>query len=436
MRQLFFNRPMFCAVMAFSVCIIFAGIVSPALADNSSLAPQSKLRMTIVQWSSSKSQYERWDAISGEYTVSDASTLVLPFLGPVPVGQMDVTDLANEIAKRLQEKISLVQQPTVTLEILEYPPIYVTGSVSRPGEYKFHPGLTVLQSLTMSGGPLRGTSQQYLQTINLNGELQEIEQALLRHSAKLARLRAETAGSTDITFEQSPGIDQQYATAIFDQERVIIRARSNALDRQSKAFAELGDLLNTEVDTLKEKLRGAEGNIKSVEDQLTSVRTLVEQGLAIASRQLELERLLTAYRSDRLDILTATMRARQGISEARRNLEGLHDTRRSEIASELQSEQASFDQLKMKRDTTQKLLIENLLEGNRFQRPGEDLPLAFTVSRRKGSQITQFAASETTTLAPGDVLKVAQPLSGSGLSGATAVPPAQTGPQSDDQASQ
>ncbi len=430
MRQRFSNPGMFCAVIAWSVSFILFGIVPPALADSTPLAPQSKVRMTVVQWSSSKSQYEQWDAISGEYTVSDAGALVLPFLGPVPVGPMDITDLADEIAKRLQEKISLVQRPTVTLEVLEYPPIYVAGAVARPGEYKFHPGLTVLQSLTMSGGPLRVTSQQHLQTINLRGELQEIEQSLLRRSAKLARLRAEIAGTPDITFDQFPGTDQQYAAAIFDQERAINQTRSNAMARQSKAFTELSDLLNAEVNTLKEKLEGAENNVKSVEDQLNSVRTLVEQGLAIASRQLELERLLTAYRSDRLDILTAIMRARQGISEARRNLEGLHDTRRSEIASELQSEQANFDQLKMKRDTTQKLLVENLLDGNRAQGQGEDVPLVFTVSRRKNEQITQFVASETTPLAPGDVVKVAQPLPSGGSSRAMPVLSPETATQS------
>lgn len=435
MRHLFCNPRVFRAVMASTLSVVLAGIAPPALADNIPLAPQSKVRMTIVQWSPSKSQYERWDAISGEYTVSDTSALVLPFLGPVPIGLMDVTELADEIAQRLQQKISLVQRPTVTLEVIEYPPVYVAGAVSRPGEYKFYPGLTVLQSLTMSGGPLRITSQQHLQTINLKGELQEIEQSLLRRSAKLARLRAEMEGSTDITFEQPLDMDPHYAAAIFDQERVISQTRSNALARQLKAFAELGDLLNTEVDTLSQKLEGAENNIKSVEDQLNSVKTLVEQGLAIASRQLELERLLTAYRSDRLDILTSMMRARQGISEARRNLEGLHDTRRSEIASELQAERANFDQLKMKRETTQKLLIENLLDDDRSQRPGEDMPLVFTVSRRKDGQITQFVASETTALAPGDVVKVVQPLLSGGSSRATPVPPPETATQPD-QASQ
>lgn len=435
MRQLFFNARMFCSNAVLSTCMILIGIASPVLADSAPLAPQSKVRMTVVQWSSSKSQYERWDAISGEYTVSDTNALFLPFIGRVPVESMNVSDLADEIAKRFQEKISLVQRPTVTLEVLEYPPIYITGAVSRPGEYKFYPGLTVLQSLTMSGGPRRAASQQHVQTINLKGELQEIEQALLRHSARLARLRAEMAGTTDINFEQPTDVDRQYAAVIFDQERVINQTRANALERQSRAFTELGDLLNTEVDTLKEKLQGAEANVKSVEDQLNGVRNLVEQGLAITSRQLELERLLTAYRADRLDILTAMMRARQGISEARRNLEGLHDTRRSEIASELQSEQANFDQLKMKRETTQKLLIENLLDDDGSQRTGEDLPLVFTVSRRRDGQINQFIASETTTLVPGDVVKVTQPLLSGGSYGASPVPTPETEP-APDQASQ
>ncbi|MGO7388938.1 exopolysaccharide biosynthesis protein, partial [Rhizobium ruizarguesonis] len=75
---------------------------------------------------------------------------------------------------------------------------------------------------------------------------------------------------------------------------------------------------------------------------------------------LDLERLLTTYRSDKLDLVTAVMRGRQAISETTRNLEGLYDARRSEVATEAQSERASLDQMKMKRETTQKLLIEDL----------------------------------------------------------------------------
>ena len=64
------------------------------------------------------------------------------------------------------------------------------------------------------------------------------------------------------------------------------------------------------------------------------MRTLVQKGLTITSRQMDLERLLTTYRSDRLDLVTAIMRGRQAINETKRNLEGLSDNRRSENASE------------------------------------------------------------------------------------------------------
>ncbi|MBY5612778.1 polysaccharide biosynthesis/export family protein [Rhizobium leguminosarum] len=399
----------FPATLVISTLVFLAGAVPPALADDTAFAPQTKIRLTIVQWMQSKGQYERWDALGGEYTISDEGAVFLPFLGSVSVGNRDNTSLTNEIAKRLQEKIGLVQPPAVTIEILEYPPIYVVGDVTTPGQYKFRSGLTVLQSLAMSGGPFRATSLQQSQTIKLAGELRDVDHSLLRSTGKLARLRAEMTGAKEITFDQTLGVDQQYAAGIYNEERVIFQARANALDRQSKALTELRDLLNSEVGMLGEKVQGAEDNIKSIEDQLTSVKTLVSKGLTVSSRQLDLERLLTTYRSNRLDLVTAIMRGRQAISETTRNLEGLYDTRRSEVASELQSEQASLDQLKLKREMTQKLLLDDLAAGGSSNITDEALPLTFTVSRRSEGQIRQFQASETTALIPGDVVRVVRP---------------------------
>ncbi|NZD63409.1 polysaccharide biosynthesis/export family protein [Rhizobium sp. WYCCWR 11290] len=394
------------ATFVIGALAFFAGAASPALADSVPLTPQTKIRLTIVQWMQSKGQYERWDALGGEYTVSDDGAVFLPFLGSLSVSNLDNTDLTSEIAKRLQEKIGLVQAPAVTIEILEYPPIYVVGDVTKPGEYKFRPGLTVLQSLALGGGPFRATSLQQSQTIKLAGELREIDHSLLRSTAKLARLQAEMTGVKEITFDRTLGVDQQYAAGIYNEERVIFQARANALDRQSKALTELRDLLNSEVGMLGEKVQGSEDNIKSIEDQLTSVKTLVTKGLTVSSRQLDLERLLTTYRSNRLDLVTAIMRGRQAISETTRNLEGLYDTRRSEVASELQSEQARLDQLKLKREMTQKLLLDDLAAGGGSNITDEALPLTFTVSRRSEGQIRQFQASETTALIPGDVVRV------------------------------
>ncbi|MBY5354831.1 exopolysaccharide biosynthesis protein [Rhizobium leguminosarum] len=418
-------HPFFRATFVISALVFLAGAVSPALADSAPLAPQTKIRLTVVQWMPSKGQFERWDAIGGEYTVSDAGEVSLPFLGPQPVG-LDNTSLTNEIAKRLQAKMGLAQAPAVTIDVLDYPSIYVVGDVTAPGQYKFHSGLSVLQSLAMSGGPLRAAAQQQSETIKLAGELQEIDHSLLRSSAKLARLQAEMAGSKEIVFDQPPATDQQYAESIYQEERVIFQARANALDKQSVALVELRNLLTAEIDTLEEKLKGSDDNIQSVEEQLTSVKTLVQKGLTITSRQMDLERLLTTYRSDRLDLVTAIMRGRQAINETTRNLEGLSDTRRSEVASEVQAEKATLDQLKLKRDTTQQLLLEELSNGARANNRGEDLPLTFIVSRRDKGQVNQFQAAETTELVPGDVVRVTRARSADALSEDAAALPVQT----------
>lgn len=397
------------ATLVISALVFLAGAVSPALADSAPLAPQTKIRLTVVQWMPSKGQFERWDAIGGEYTVSDAGEVSLPFLGSLPVGNLDSANLTSEIAKRLQAKMGLAQTPAVTIDVLDYPSIYVVGDVMAPGEYKFHSGLSVLQSLAMSGGPLRAPAQQRSQTITLVGNLREIDHSLLRSSAKLSRLQAEMAGAKEIIFDHPPAVDQQYAASIYDEERVIFQARASALDRQSTALVELRDLLNAEIDALEEKLKGSDDNIRSVEEQLTSVRTLVQKGLTITSRQMDLERLLTTYRSDKLDLVTAIMRGRQAINETTRNLEGLSDTRRSEIASEVQAENANLDQLKLKRDTTQQLLLGELSTGTNVNNRDRELPLTFIISRRDRGQVNQFQASETTELAPSDVVRVTQP---------------------------
>ncbi|OWV82044.1 exopolysaccharide biosynthesis protein [Rhizobium sp. R634] len=398
-----------CATFAISAFVFLAGAAPPALADSASLAPQTKIRLTIVQWMQSKGQYERWDALGGEYSVSEDGTVSLPFIGSISVGNLKDTDLTNEIGKRLQEKIGLVQAPAVSIEILEYPPIYVVGDVTTPGQYSFHPGLTVLQSLAMSGGPRRAKEQEETHSIQIVGELREIDHSILRSSARLARLQAEMDGAKDIVFDQATGADQQFAAAIYNQERIIFRARANAVERQARAFTELRDLLTTEISTLEEKLTGADDIIKTVEDQLASVKSLVQKGLTVSSRQMDLERLLTTYRSDKLDLVTAVMRGRQAVSEATRNLEGLYDTRRSEVAIEAQSERANLDQFKLKRETLQKLLITDLGSNDGVKNLVVDLPLTFSVTRRSDGQISQFEASETTVLVPGDVVRIVQP---------------------------
>ena len=426
---------------AASLRTIIAGVTllcaSPALvpspASSATFAPQTKIRLAIVQWVPSRGQYERWDALGGEYSVSDDGKILLPYVGALDVEHLDKAGLTKEVARLLQQRIKLLQPPGVTIEILEYPPIYVVGDVTTPGEYKFRSGLTVLQAVAMSGGARRATSQQRTQEIRLVADLQDINLLILRKSLKKARLQAELDGATEIRFDPPPGADPQYAKTIYNEEQIIFRARASAVERQAKALTELRELLGSERLMLEEKLKGAEEDIKALEGQLSSIRSLVEQRIAVASRQLELERMLTTYHSNRLDLTTAIMRGRQAISETTRDLEGLHDTRRNEVAIELQAEQAALDQLALKRTLTQTLLLEELApSSNSTGNRQEEARLTYSVSRRVDGQVKPFSASETTVLLPADVVRVVRTLP----LGSTPSPSASTPPTREQQTSQ
>nr|WP_234833332.1 polysaccharide biosynthesis/export family protein [Sinorhizobium meliloti] len=400
------NRSPLRSVFLAAALALVSGALTPAVAGAPEIAPQTKIRLKIVQWMPTRGEYSQW-ALGGEYVVSEAGDISLPVIGTFAVHNLDRGQLAIEISRRLQAKIGLVEAPEAVVEVLEYPPVYVVGDVAAPGEYKFRPGLTVLQSLAKSGGYFRDADKQSSEAeITLTGELRTIRDSLLRSNARISRLKAELSGATEISFSDSLAIDGALGAVAREQETVIFAARLKALERQSKSLSELRDLYNQEIDVLGVKMKGAEASIKAAEKELGGVKSLVEKGVAVASRQSELERALAGYRADRLDLVTAIMRARQNISEATRNLEGLNDRHKSEVAAALQSEQEKVDQLKLKRETTERLLLE-ALETRTIGGPTAEGPSpTYSITRRVNGKATEFPASEATDLMPGDVVSV------------------------------
>jgi polysaccharide export outer membrane protein len=227
----------------------------------------------------------------------------------------------------------------------------------------------------------------------------------LRTRIRIARLKVEISGEKEMRFDPASQDDQKLAAAILQQENSILAARINVVARQSKSLVELRDLLGAEIGVLEKKIDGADEDIASTKKEVANAKSMVEKGIALPSRQADLERTLRGYHANRLDMVTAIMRARQNIAETTRNLEGLYDKQQTEVATELQSAQAGLDQLELKRDTTQKLLL-NALSGGLSGAPGGGVTLAFTVTRRTGETVDEIAASDSTFLQPGDVVRV------------------------------
>jgi protein involved in polysaccharide export with SLBB domain len=392
--------------------LALANFASAAPADEDfQLLPQTRLRVVVLEWIAATGDYKEWTVLNGEYTVSNAGEISVPLIGTLKAVGRTPSQLASDIGNGLKERTGLMQAPDATVQIVSYPPIFVTGHVERPGEYAYSPGLTVLQAVALAGGRARrrdgGGLDIEVDQIRYYGELQKTEIDLPRLQARRARLQAELDDKAEIAFPtELLATPQGGAKEIMDEEKSIFVARAEAFKRQLDSLDELRILLTNETKVLAEKIGSMDRQIKIAQDELNDVSALAQKGTVTRSRESEMERLLAGLQSDRLDLALASMRASQKISETEREATTLKGQRSTEITKDLQSVQSDMEQLVLKRQNTQAVLLATGAAALRQSKGAaiDDEPLNFTIVRNSGKE--ELASSDAAQLLPGDVLKV------------------------------
>jgi polysaccharide export outer membrane protein len=111
------------------------------------------------------------DKLGGEYTVELDGSVSLPLIGVVPASGGSLADLQGRIATRLRQE-KLVDDPQVSVELLETRPFYILGEVEKPGEYPYRAGLNVISAVATAGGFKYRADQDYIY-LRRAGEQQE-----------------------------------------------------------------------------------------------------------------------------------------------------------------------------------------------------------------------------------------------------------------------
>lgn len=91
------------------------------------------------------------DSLTGEFRVSDSGKIALPLVGAVAASGLSPDNLAARVAEALV-KANLLRSPSVSAEVVGYRPIYVLGEVSKPGQYPYQPGMTMVTAAAVAGG--------------------------------------------------------------------------------------------------------------------------------------------------------------------------------------------------------------------------------------------------------------------------------------------
>jgi polysaccharide export outer membrane protein len=89
--------------------------------------------------------------LTGSFAVGGDGTVSLPLAGTVPATGRDSDALAQGIAARLESR-GMMRAPSVAVEVERYRPVFLLGEVTKPGEYAYEPGMTVVAAVSVAGG--------------------------------------------------------------------------------------------------------------------------------------------------------------------------------------------------------------------------------------------------------------------------------------------
>ena len=378
------------------------------------LGPQDQLEIKVYDLRAGTGEAYQWTAFNGTFTVSAAGRVSLPLVGEVDAGDKTTADLAAAIAGRLQSKVGLAQKPDASVQVVKFRPFYITGSVDKPGEYDYRPGLTVLQAVSIAGGltrvPFDSLTGYGRDTLKSQGDLRVLSAARIALLARQARLDAEVKDADAMTVpdELRPRIGAPEVDRILREEQSLFDARHVAIRSQTAQLEQTKTLLQHEVESLTSKDATAGRQLDITRKELQQITGLVSKGLTVLPRQLEMEQSEAQYQSNRLDIQLATLRAQQDISKADRDILELHNSRRSDALKDLAEVRDKLAETNETIRTT--LALVDQAQGHAPPVLSVDAASPrspdYFLTRQMGGKAETRAAREDGLVQPGDVLRV------------------------------
>jgi polysaccharide export outer membrane protein len=96
-----------------AAALAFCVATGSASAERYLLTANTRLSIKTFQFNASKGEYVPWDALSGEYTVSQTGTITLPIVGTLTTNNLDAGGLAPALLNQLQGKVSLLSPANI-----------------------------------------------------------------------------------------------------------------------------------------------------------------------------------------------------------------------------------------------------------------------------------------------------------------------------------
>ena len=90
------------------------------------------------------------EQLSGDFVVGSQGAISPPLIGQVVIAGLTVAEAQKKLAEVYGA--SYINDPKVSLDVIEYRPFYILGEVNKAGQYPYRIGMTVLRAVATAEG--------------------------------------------------------------------------------------------------------------------------------------------------------------------------------------------------------------------------------------------------------------------------------------------
>lgn len=345
-----------------------------------------------------------------DVVVDDRGSISLPLLGDIQARGLTTVALSQAIQRAFQQQ-KLILEPFVKVEIGQYRPFFISGTVAHPGSYPFQPGITVRHALAIAGGfraTTVGNMEPALQIADLRSTRANLGLEEYRLKVRLARLQAESR--QDKSFVAPPDPPVEFAGHLIAD---IVASEQAQLDARLAAYRDDVSYLEASLDRARKEAKMIATSRNEREktanlqlEELKSARSLREKGLITNSNVMTAERAHTSYRAELAQTELQQEQVRQAILNSESELRKKHQSYEMDLIAQTQDTQVELGKTQSQiRYVADKLLF---IFSYGEQRTFDDLQGSVKISifRREQKISHDLVADENTEVRAGDVIEV------------------------------
>ncbi len=342
--------------------------------------------------------------LSGDYRIGDDQSISIPVLGRVSVAKLTAATLEKVLSERIARLVG--REAFVTVEVVEYRPVFVSGYVSRPGSAAWKPGMTALQAVTISGGTFRGANSNGIDG-GASTKLQRTIDDQKRVLATIARLSSERAGAATIALPPRliALVGRQEAQDLIDAQMTSFLSRKNATEAQIASLERSIALSKEELVSVRAQRQRLADQLKFRQKQFAQLKVLYDKQFLRIDRLSE-EEIKISDLEEKVASLGVTISRTDGaLVGLQRDLANIRQDRSATIDTDL---------LRLERDSAQlELEIEAAGPSARVvKRPLADSEgpkaevIVYEIVRHDLAGPKTLTADRNSLLRPGDMLVV------------------------------